>query len=100
MVKRGEAVFERDSVIFDKVQYAWPVTAGLMWVAARNGGRLSVLDFGGSLGSSYFQNREFLAYLPNVRWSVIEQAHFVKAGRKHIQDERLVFYPKNCRMRC
>lgn len=94
MVKRGEAVFERDSVIFDKVQYAWPVTAGLMWVAARNGGRLSVLDFGGSLGSSYFQNREFLADLPNVRWSVIEQAHFVKAGRKHIQDERLVFYPK------
>jgi putative methyltransferase (TIGR04325 family) len=93
MVKRGEAVFERDSVLFDEIQYAWPVTAGLMWVAARNGGRLSVLDFGGSLGSSYFQNREFLADLPNVRWSVVEQAHFVDAGRKHIQDERLVFYP-------
>ena len=64
-----------------------------MWVAARNGGRLSVLDFGGSLGSCYFQNREFLADLPNVRWSVVEQAHFVEAGRKLIQDERLVFYP-------
>jgi putative methyltransferase (TIGR04325 family) len=92
-VKRGEAVFERDSVLFDEIQYAWPVTAGLLWAAAREGGRLSVLDFGGSLGSSYFQNRKFLEGLPSVRWSVVEQAHFIHAGRQHIQDERLVFYP-------
>ena len=91
-VKRGEAVFERDSVLFDKIQYSWPVTAGLMWAAARNHGRLSVLDFGGSLGSSYFQNEKFLAGLQDVRWSVVEQAHFVEAGRQHIQDDRLVFY--------
>jgi putative methyltransferase (TIGR04325 family) len=92
-VKRGEAVFERDSVLFDEIQYAWPVTAGLMWAAARNDGRLSVLDFGGSLGSSYFQNRKFLEGLRNVRWSVVEQSHFVEAGRKYIQNEHLVFYP-------
>jgi putative methyltransferase (TIGR04325 family) len=92
-VKHGEAVFERDSVLFDKIQYAWPVTAGLLWAAARDGGRLSVLDFGGSLGSSYFQNRKFLEGLPSVSWSIVEQAHFVQAGRQHIQDERLVFYP-------
>jgi len=92
-VKHGEAVFERDSVLFDEIQYAWPVTAGLLWTAARDGGRLSVLDFGGSLGSSYFQNRKFMEGLPSVRWSVVEQAHFVEAGRKHIQDERLAFYP-------
>ena len=92
-VKHGEAVFERDSVLFDEIQYSWPVTAGLLWVAAREGGRLSVLDFGGSLGGSYFQNCKFLEGLTSVRWSVVEQAHFVEAGRKHIQDERLVFYP-------
>jgi putative methyltransferase (TIGR04325 family) len=92
-VKQGEAVFERDSVLFNEIQYAWPVTAGLLWAAAREGCRLSVLDFGGSLGSSYFQNRKFLEGLPSVRWSVVEQAHFVEAGRQHIQDERLVFYP-------
>jgi len=92
-VKHGEAVFERDSVLFDEIQYAWPVTAGLLWTAARDGGRLSVLDFGGSLGSSYFQNRKFMEGLPSVRWSVVEQAHFVEAGRKHIQDDRLAFYP-------
>lgn len=92
-VKHGKAAFERDSVLFEEIQYAWPVTAGLMLAAARNDGRLSVLDFGGALGSGYFQNSEFIKGLKNVRWSVVEQPHFVEAGREHIQDESLVFYP-------
>ena len=48
-VKNGEAVYERDSVLFDHIEYSWPVLSGLMWVAARNNGRLNVLDYGGSL---------------------------------------------------
>jgi putative methyltransferase (TIGR04325 family) len=97
-VKRGEAAYERDSVLFDEIDYCWPVTAALMWAAAQSCGRLDVLDFGGALGSSYFQNRTFLANLPQVRWSVIEQAHYVQAGREHIQDETLRFYSSidNC----
>jgi putative methyltransferase (TIGR04325 family) len=97
-VKRGEAAYERDSVLFEEIEYAWPVTGGLMWAAAQSGGRLDVLDFGGALGSLYFQNRAFLAALPQVRWSVVEQAHYVDAGRKHIQDDTLRFYPaiENC----
>lgn len=91
-VKRGEAAFERDSVLFDEIKYTWPVLAGLMWAAARNGGKLNVLDFGGALGSSYFQNRKFLQTLSNVRWNVVEQAHYVDAGRAHIQDEYVNFY--------
>ena len=91
-VKRGEAAFERDSVLFEEIEYSWPVLAGLMWAAARNGGKLNVLDFGGALGSSYFQNRAFLQPLPEVRWSVVEQAHYVEAGIAHIQDEQLRFY--------
>lgn len=91
-VKNGEAAYERDSVLFDEVHYAWPVAAGLMWAAAQDRGRLSVMDFGGSLGSSYFQNRQFLEGLKDVRWSIVEQTHFVKAGKQYIQDERLRFY--------
>lgn len=91
-VKRGEAVFERDSVLFDEIQYSWPVTAALMWVAARNNGNLHVLDFGGSLGSSYFQNRKFLSSLKSVSWHVVEQAHFVDMGKLYIEDEKLKFY--------
>lgn len=91
-VKRGEAVYERDSVVFDTIEYAWPVITGLLRAAAQHAGRLSVLDFGGALGSSYFQNQGVLQALPSVCWSIVEQDQFVKAGRMHIQDARLRFY--------
>lgn len=39
-VKNGEAVYERDSVIFDEIQYSWPLLAGLMYVCAKSGGIL------------------------------------------------------------
>lgn len=91
-VKVGDAIFERDSVLFDEVQYNWPVLAGLMWVAAKNKGRLSVLDFGGSLGSTYFQNRAFLDSLGEVRWNIVEQSSHVAIGRSEFQDHRLRFF--------
>ncbi len=91
-VKRGEAVHERDGVLFDSIEYSWPLLSGLLWVAARDAGRLDVVDFGGALGSTYAQNRHFLAPLRALRWSVVEQSHFVERGRRSFQDERLRFY--------
>jgi putative methyltransferase (TIGR04325 family) len=91
-VKSGEAIYERDSVLFDRIEYSWPALAALMWSAAINRGRLSVLDFGGSLGSVYFQNRKFLAQIGEVRWGVVEQPHYVECGRKEIGDDRLQFF--------
>lgn len=91
-VKRGEAVYERDSVLFDRIQYAWPLLAGLMWAAARCDGNLNVLDFGGSLGSTYFQNRAFFAGLRSVRWNIVEQARQVEAGKQWFEDDQLKFY--------
>ena len=55
-VKNGESVYERDSVIFDQIEYSWPILTGLMWAAAQNSGCLKVLDFGSSLGSSNLEN--------------------------------------------
>jgi putative methyltransferase (TIGR04325 family) len=92
IVKNGEAAFERDSVTFDTIEYAWPALSGLLLAAARDGGRLHVLDFGGALGSHYFQNRKFLEALQDVRWNVVEQAHYADAGRAHMQDDTLRFY--------
>lgn len=91
-VKIGEAFYERDSVVFDQIEYSWPVTSGLMFVAAQNRGQLNVLDFGGSLGSNFFQNRKFLKTLTHVCWNIVEQPHFVNSGRKHFQDKQLRFY--------
>jgi putative methyltransferase (TIGR04325 family) len=92
-VKRGEAIYERDSVIFDQIQYSWPLLAALLWVIAREDGHLRICDFGGALGTSYFQNRKFFTEFSHVRWNIVEQAEFVTRGRNLIQDERLRFYP-------
>jgi len=92
-VKKGDAAYERDSALFDEIQYDWPVLAGLMWVAAQCGGRLNVLDFGGSLGSTYFHNRVFLSSLSGeVRWNVVEQSGHVTVGKAYFEDATLRFY--------
>ncbi|HET6767367.1 MAG TPA: methyltransferase, TIGR04325 family, partial [Chitinophagaceae bacterium] len=91
-VKDGEAVYERDSVLFDKIQYSWPLLSSLMWVAAKNNSSLKVMDFGGSLGSTYFQNRKFLIELHYVEWNIVEQENFVTVGRDCIGDDRLQFF--------
>jgi len=91
-VKTGQAAFERDSVLLERPEYAWPVIAGLLWIASQKDDRLNIVDFGGSLGSSYFQSRRFLSHLKACRWSVVEQKHFVETGRRDFEDEHLRFY--------
>lgn len=91
-VKNGEAVYERDSVLFDKVEYSWPLLAGLLWIASRNGNILNLVDFGGALGSSYYQNRQFLGHLSMLRWNIVEQKGFVDCGKHFFENEHLKFY--------
>lgn len=91
-VKNGEAVYERDSVLFEKVQYSWPLLAALLWIVSQKGNRLNLVDFGGSLGSTYYQNRKFLSHLGAVRWSIVEQRRFVECGKRDFEDDRLKFY--------
>lgn len=91
-VKNGEAAFERDTALFDKLEHNWPVLSILLKTAAENEGNLSVLDFGGSLGSVYFQSLPMLQSLKKLEWSIIEQAHYIKEGNDHIADENLKFY--------
>jgi len=91
-VRDGEAKYERDSVIFNEIQFSFPLLAGLLRAASENDGRLCVLDYGGSLGSSYFQCMNFLSQLPSLNWGVVEQAHFVECGKSLFQSEQLQFF--------
>jgi putative methyltransferase (TIGR04325 family) len=91
-VKNGEAVYERDSVLFNEIHYSWPLLNGLLFSALKSGGRLNVLDFGGSLGSTYYQNKIFFNQLSNISWNIVEQSHFVDIGRRDFEDARLKFY--------
>lgn len=91
-VASGEAAFERDSAIFNKIEYSFPVLAGLLRAAIENDGHLSVLDFGGSLGSSFRQCQSYLSVLRTLEWRVVEQEHFVRLGRDRFESNRLRFF--------
>jgi putative methyltransferase (TIGR04325 family) len=60
--------------------------------AAARDGKLTVLDFGGSLGSSYFQVRPQLQNCGCLRWRIVEQPAFAVAGRREFQNDELEFY--------
>jgi putative methyltransferase (TIGR04325 family) len=90
-VLRGDAEFERDSVLFYEKEYQFHILTALLWIALNNNKHLSVLDFGGALGSTYIQNRVFLDKL-NVNWNIVEQQNFVDAGKQLFQNGRLRFY--------
>jgi putative methyltransferase (TIGR04325 family) len=91
-VKEGKAAFERDSVLFYDTDYSFPLLSSLTWIAAKNRGRLNIIDFGGSLGSTYYQNRSFLSEIPDVNWCVVEQKEFVDTGKRLFEDENLHFF--------
>lgn len=91
-VKRGEARFERDSIILAEPEYSFPMLATLLRVAARRDGELTVLDFGGALGSSYRQFKAFGAPVRTLRWHVVEQPQFVQCGRESFEDGELAFF--------
>lgn len=89
----GEAVFERDSMLFYHEEYNWNIINSLLEAAKENNNELCVLDFGGALGSTYFQNRKQFVNLNKLKWCVVEQANFVKMGREQFQNDELCFYP-------
>jgi putative methyltransferase (TIGR04325 family) len=72
-------------------QYAWEVCAILLWIANQNKAHLNVLDFGGSLGTLYYQHNPFFNTL-KMQWSVVEQPHYVKVGKAEFEDEKLKFF--------
>jgi putative methyltransferase (TIGR04325 family) len=78
-------------------QYAWEVCAILLWIANQNKACLNVLDFGGSLGTLYYQHKPFFDAL-KVRWNVVEQPHYVNVGKAEFEDESLKFFfsAENC----
>jgi len=90
-VKNGEVAYERDSVVFAKIEYSFPLLAALL-LAVVTKKRLSVLDFGGAFGSSYFQNRGLLRDITELKWGIVEQEKLVARGNRYIADDVLSFY--------
>ena len=96
-VKNGEATFERDSVMFfeeendENLLKCLEKAANSLQKSKNTEGVLRVIDFGGSLGSTYFQHQKALKKYPNLIWCVVEQSHFVEIGRREFETENLYF---------
>ena len=91
-VVTGRVAAERDAIPLTKVEYSWPLLASLLFVACQEEGALRVVDFGGSLGSTYRQNMRFWTGLKQLSWAVVEQPDFVAAGKREFEDEALKFF--------
>lgn len=91
-VKKGEACYERDGCLFYEEKYNYPLISYLEKLAMESGELLNIIDWGGALGSTYFQNRKLLQNKQfKIKWRVVEQDHFVEYGKKALQDEELQF---------
>ena len=87
----GKAVFERDSVLFYQEEYNIPLLKALFQIA-RKKGRLHVLDFGGALGSVFFQNSGLLkSAVEDIEWIIVEQPAFFEASKKLVFEKELRF---------
>lgn len=53
-------------------------------------GEVSVIDFGGGMGSTYFQNRDkIIDCLDIIQWNVVQQKHFVDFGKRYMEDKKI-----------
>lgn len=92
-VLNGDAKYERDSCLFYDSSYTYHILT-LIGILSSQKQTISVLDFGGALGSLYWQNKEMLEKFDgrNILWQIVEQPNYVKCGREKIQTEQLTFW--------
>lgn len=91
-VRNGDIAYERDGIPYDTVQMNFPLLKTLLYIASTNNNELTVIDFGGSLGTTYYQNLPYLKHLKKLKWCIIEQPKFVEAGKKDFENEHVRFY--------
>lgn len=90
-VKFGMFRFERDSFNFNSEVSPGEAINLISSLSTDKKDTLHVLDFGGSLGSTYFR---FVHYHPDlqIKWSIVEQEKFVKAGKEYFESSHLLFF--------
>ncbi|WP_421943910.1 methyltransferase, TIGR04325 family [Pedobacter sp.] len=91
-VINNEAKYERDGIIYDEINLNQNLLSALLLVASRNNNKLTLIDFGGSLGTSYYQNIKYLSHLTELNWCIIEQDNYVTEGKKSFENEHVKFY--------
>jgi putative methyltransferase (TIGR04325 family) len=92
-VKNGEFPYERDAVLFTEKTLFFPLLSALFYISLKKEKKLNLIDFGGSLGSTYYQNKNELNDTGiGINWKVVEQENFVKCGKDNFENTELRFY--------
>lgn len=91
-ILEGSAVWERDGYLFYEPKYSYQICAAILRCAVQNNNQgVRVLDLGGALGSTYFQNRKYLNDIRNLEYVVAEQNNFTDYGHKNLENGELYF---------
>lgn len=90
----GGNLLERDGQLLapDEGQPDALVVALMAAARGNASGPLRVLDFGGALGSHWQASKRWQAALPPLEWRIVEQRHFVDAGREYLRRPGLHFH--------
>ena len=92
-VIKGKASYERDSVLFFDEKLNFPLIYMMEKIRKKKKKNLlKVLDFGGSFGSTYFQNRKYFSNNSRYIWDVIEQKQIVDFANQSLEIKNLSFY--------
>jgi len=91
-VVSGRAKYEQDSILFYEEEFDTDLINLVSMVSKKNK-KVTVLDYGGALGSTYFKNKKFLSKIKGLNWCVVEQEKFVELGKANFADKTLQFYP-------
>jgi len=83
--------YERDGWIFNEKPDESDLIEFLKKKISEKKSTFQVLDYGGSLGSRYFSNYNFIKN-NNIYWNIVEQSKFVEYGKRNLQTDSLKFF--------
>lgn len=94
-VLSGSAKYCRDSVLFQGIDYNYPLHWFLACYALRNSGKLCVVDVGGGFGALYAQHKQILPGNVKLSWHILEQSSYYDYGIELFRDNDEVDFHKS-----
>jgi putative methyltransferase (TIGR04325 family) len=93
-LRDGQVEYQQDTVIYKSIRYSSTIVAFLLLSLERHKDKLNLVDFGGSLGTNYYQNRKLLRQLTQtpVAWNIVELPVIAKLGAEHFAEANLRFF--------
>jgi putative methyltransferase (TIGR04325 family) len=93
IAKKKRGSYERDGCVISSLEYGFHIISIIFYHYYNNKKKnYKVLDVGGSLGSTFYQNKKFLFLLKKLSWSVLEQKNFAEYGNLNLNEPKLNFF--------